>query len=214
MQLSIFSTVSANLSGILLVTYDSSLIMQLNPDKTPENSFAALQKRKIKENACTSSGLRWMKDVILGKRNDHSFRTVVIGDPNLQLGQIGVPSQIAENLTVSEHLIKQNRKKLLERCGLLLLEKGHIRAFRDGKPSHFYRVEDLKIGDIIYRPLSDGDMVLINRPPSIHSHSLIALFVRVLPTLNVVSINPLCCSPLRGDFDGDCVHGYIPQSIG
>ncbi|KAI9076919.1 hypothetical protein K1719_041081 [Acacia pycnantha] len=192
---------------------DCLRISKLNPDRTPENSFAALQKRKIKENACTSSGLRWMKDVILGKRNDHSFRTVVIGDPNLELGQIGIPSQIAENLLVSEHVNRQNKEKLLDRCGLLLLDKGHIRVSRNSKPLLLYKKEDLKIGDTIYRPLRDGDMVLINRPPSIHPHSLIALFVKVLQTSYVVSINPLCCSPLRGDFDGDCVHGYIPQSV-
>ncbi|XP_054824584.1 DNA-directed RNA polymerase IV subunit 1 isoform X2 [Prosopis cineraria] len=193
---------------------DCLRISKLNPDKTPDNSFAALQQRKLKENACTSSGLRWMKDVVLGKRNDHSFRTVVIGDPNLKLGQIGIPFQIAESLLVSEHVNRQNKEKLLYCCELLLLEKGHIRVCRKGKPLLLYKKEDLKIGDMIYRPLSDGDMVLINRPPSIHPHSLIALFVRVLPMSYVVSINPFCCSPLRGDFDGDCVHGYIPQSIG
>ncbi|KAF7828324.1 DNA-directed RNA polymerase IV subunit 1 isoform X1 [Senna tora] len=193
---------------------DCLRISKLNPDKTPENSFAAIQQKKNAENSCTSSGLRWMKDVVLGKRNDHSFRTVVVGDPNLELSQIGIPCQIAESLQVPEYVNRQNKEKLVSCCELLLLEKGHVRASRKGKSILLYKKEQLQIGDIIYRPLNDGDMVLINRPPSIHPHSLIALFVRVLPISSVVSINPLCCSPLRGDFDGDCVHGYIPQSVG
>ncbi|NEL99657.1 hypothetical protein G3V84_23695, partial [Escherichia coli] len=89
-----------------------------------------------------------------------------------------------------------------------------IKVCRKGSPVLLHKKEELQIGDIFYRPLADGDKVLINRPPSIHQHSMIALSVRVLPISSVVSINPLCCSPLRGDFDGDCLHGYIPQSVG
>ncbi|KAK7252639.1 hypothetical protein RIF29_36728 [Crotalaria pallida] len=194
---------------------DCLRISKLNPDKTPSNNiFADIQQRRVGENACNSSGLRWMKDVVLGKRNSSSFRTVVVGDPDLELSEIGLPCQIAESLEVCEHVNRQNKEKLLDCCELRMIEKGHISIRRKGKHIKLYKKEDLKIGDIFYRPLADGDKVLINRPPSIHQHSMIALSVRVLPISNVVSINPICCSPLRGDFDGDCLHGYIPQSVG
>ncbi|PNY17059.1 DNA-directed RNA polymerase d subunit 1-like protein, partial [Trifolium pratense] len=186
----------------------------INPDRTPINIFTELQQRKVGENACNSSGLRWMKDVVLGKRNDCSFRTVVVGDPDLELCEIGIPCQIAEGLQVSECVNRQNKQSLLYCCELRLLEKGRINVCRKGNPVVLYKKEDLQIGDIFYRPLVDGDTVLINRPPSIHQHSMIAFTVRVLPITSVVSINPLCCSPLCGDFDGDCLHGYIPQSVG
>ncbi|RYQ79818.1 hypothetical protein Ahy_Scaffold1g106629 isoform A [Arachis hypogaea] len=187
--------------------------MQLHPDKTPANSFADIQQKKNAENACNSSGLRWMKDVVLGKRNDSSFRTVVVGDPDLEPGEIGIPCQIAESLQVSEYVNKHNLEKLLY-CGeLRMIEKGNIKVRRKGSPIVLYKKEDLQIGDLFYRPLGDGDKVLINRPPSIHQHSMIALSVKVLPISSAVSINPLCCSPLRGDFDGDCLHGYIPDSV-
>ncbi|KAE9613175.1 putative DNA-directed RNA polymerase [Lupinus albus] len=193
----------------------NELSSRLNPDKTPSNNiFADIQKRRVGENACNSSGLRWMKDVVLGKRNSSSFRTVVVGDPDLELSEIGLPCQIAESLEVGEHVNRQNREKLFDCCELRMLEKGHINICRKGSPIKLFKKEDLKIGDIFYRPLTNGDIVLINRPPSIHQHSMIALSVRVLPISNVVSINPICCSPLSGDFDGDCLHGYIPQSVG
>ncbi|XP_012574546.1 DNA-directed RNA polymerase IV subunit 1 isoform X2 [Cicer arietinum] len=187
---------------------------KINPDKTPSNVFTEIQLRKVGENACNSSGLRWMKDIVLGKRNDSSFRTVVVGDPDLELSEIGLPCQIAEGLQVSEYVNRQNKQNLLYCCELRLLEKGQINVCRKGRPVVLFKKEDVQIGDIFYRPLVDGDRVLINRPPSIHQHSMIALTVRVLPISSVVSINPLCCSPLRGDFDGDCLHGYIPQSVG
>ncbi|WJX54939.1 DNA-directed RNA polymerase [Trifolium repens] len=187
---------------------------KINPDRTPITIFTELQQRRVGENACNSSGLRWMKDVVLGKRNDCSFRTVVVGDPDLELSEIGIPCQIAEGLQVSECVNRQNKQGLLYSCELRLLEKGQINVRRKGNPVVLYKKEDLQIGDIFYRPLVDGDTVLINRPPSIHQHSMIAFMVRVLPITSVVSINPLCCSPLCGDFDGDCLHGYIPQSVG
>ncbi|KAK7309001.1 hypothetical protein RJT34_05393 [Clitoria ternatea] len=191
---------------------DCLRISKLNPDRTPNSIFDDIQQRKLAENACNSSGLRWMKDVVLGKRNDSTFRTVVVGDPDLELSEIGIPCQIADNLLVSEYVNMLNKEKLLYFCDLRLLEKGQINVCRKGNSVLLYKKEDLKIGDLFYRPLNDGDKVLINRPPSIHQHSLIALSVRVLPISSVVSINPLCCSPLRGDFDGDCLHGYIPQT--
>ena len=38
----------------------------------------------------------------MGKRVDFSARTVITPDPNLRLDQLGVPLQIAMNLTVPE----------------------------------------------------------------------------------------------------------------
>ncbi|KAK1383412.1 hypothetical protein POM88_021147 [Heracleum sosnowskyi] len=73
--------------------------------------------------------------------------------------------------------------------------------------------DKLQIGDTVHRPLRDGDIVLINRPPFIHPHLLIALSVKILPTKSILSLNPLICSLFRGDFDGDFYHGYVPQSM-
>ncbi|XP_021901821.1 DNA-directed RNA polymerase IV subunit 1 [Carica papaya] len=165
------------------------------------------------EDSSNMVGLRYMKDVLLGKRNDSSFRTVVIGDRSLKLSEIGIPCHIAESLQISENLNNWNWDKLISSCDLRLLEKGEIHVRRKNSLISLRRISDLRMGDIISRPLKDGDILLINRPPSIHPHSLIALSVKVLPISSVVSINPICCSPFRGDFDGDCFHGYIPQSI-
>ncbi|KAF3576999.1 hypothetical protein DY000_02031750 [Brassica cretica] len=57
------------------------------------------------------------------------------------------------------------------------------------------------------------DLNTDDRIVNLPGHSLIAMSVKVLPTTSVVSLNPICCLPFRGDFDGDCFHGYVPQSI-
>ncbi|XP_022736885.1 DNA-directed RNA polymerase IV subunit 1 isoform X3 [Durio zibethinus] len=189
-------------------------ISKLHLEK-PSNEDPALivaQKRN-KDSASNMSGLRYMKDVILGKRNDHCFRMVLTGNPNLKLSEIGIPYHVAERLEIAEQLNRWNEERLKTCCNLRIIEKGEIRIRREGRLVRIRHNEQLQVGDTIYRPLNNGDTMLINRPPSIHQHSLIALSVKVLPVSSVVSINPLICSPFRGDFDGDCLHGYVPQSI-
>ncbi|KAL8170630.1 hypothetical protein V2J09_022434 [Rumex salicifolius] len=177
------------------------------------NEFTLLANKDV---AFSASSSKWMKEVILTKRSDHIFRTVITGDPNLKLNE------------VSDHLNLWNWEKLSEVCNSILFEKGDLFIRRNEELVRITDVEKLQIGDLIYRPLVDGDIVLMNRPPSIHQHSLLGLNARIMsaedPKMNpstksdvsvdfVVTINPLICAPLYGDFDGDCIHGFIPQSV-
>ncbi|CAH9115567.1 unnamed protein product [Cuscuta epithymum] len=161
----------------------------------------------------TACGLKFLKELIIGKRTDHAFRLVVVGDPKVHLSELGVPCHVAEDLQVSEQLTSRNEQRLTEICGVGILKNGRVVVRRDGEVVRITALEKLRKGDTVYRPVADGDVVLINRPPSIHPHSLIALTVKVLPMSSVLSVNPLICSPLRGDFDGDCLHGFVPQSL-
>ncbi|KAL8253727.1 hypothetical protein R6Q59_031948 [Mikania micrantha] len=165
------------------------------------------------DNPSKMHGLKYIKEVSLGKRTDFCFRMVCIGDPYIKLDEIGVPIEIAETMLVSEQLNSFNWETINASCGLRILQRGEIFIRRRGRLVPVRYGDQLRIGDTVYRPLIDGDVVLINRPPSIHPHSLIALRVKVLPINCVLSVNPLICSPLRGDFDGDSLHGYIPQSL-
>ncbi|KAL5554870.1 hypothetical protein UlMin_037106 [Ulmus minor] len=192
---------------------DCLKISKLHAEKLSNTDLAYGAQKNIKDCPSKSSGLRWFKDVVLGKRSDHCFRMVVVGDPNIKLDEIGIPSSLAERLLVSEHLNRWNLKKLDTCLNMRVIEKGEIYVRRNGKLVRVRLTDELHIGDTIYRPLRDGDVVLINRPPSIHQHSLIALSAKILPVVATLSLNPLCCSPFRGDFDGDCLHGYIPQSV-
>lgn len=193
---------------------DCLKISKINKDNSTRDSFSADQQ-KIKDSPSRTSGLRWIKDVVLGKRSDHCFRTVVVGDPNIKLSEIGIPRRIAEKMQISENLNHYNFEKLVAFCELRLgfNGKGELNIRRKDSLVRIRKPEELEMGDTIYRALSDGDIVLINRPPSIHQHSLISLTAKILPVNSVVSINPLCCSPFRGDFDGDCLHGYVPQTV-
>ena len=51
---------------------------------------------------------------LMGKRVDFSARTVISGDPNLDLDQVGVPISIAKTLTYPEIVTPYNIHKLTE----------------------------------------------------------------------------------------------------
>ncbi|CAA3005588.1 DNA-directed RNA polymerase IV subunit 1 isoform X1 [Olea europaea subsp. europaea] len=170
-------------------------------------------ENKSTSDASNTSGLKHIKELLLGKRTNHAFRMVVVGDSHIKVDEIGVPVQIAGNLLIQDHLNLWNWDRIEPCCDFMLYQKGEISVLRNGKKLCIRSKYSLEGGDIIYRPLIDGDVLLINRPPSIHQHSLIALYVKILPTNSVLSVNPIICSPLRGDFDGDCLHGYVPQSV-
>lgn len=177
------------------------------------NIFVQLFAKKsssIRDGA-SESGLKWVKEVLLGKRTDNSFRMVVVGDPKIRLEEIGLPKRILNSLVVPEHVNALNLKKII-------MYSKNSRLFRKKEEPgreilYVRREQELKMGDIVYRPLEDGDLVLVNRPPTVHQHSTIALSVKALPNDTVASINPLCCAPFLGDFDGDCLGGFIPQSV-
>uniref|UniRef100_A0A0E0QUX1 DNA-directed RNA polymerase n=1 Tax=Oryza rufipogon TaxID=4529 RepID=A0A0E0QUX1_ORYRU len=158
-------------------------------------------------------GTKWLKDIILSKRSDNAFRSIMVGDPKINLNEIGIPTDLALNLVVSEQVSFYNFETINLKCNLHLLTKEVLLVRRNGKLIFVRKANKLEIGDIAYRLLQDGDLVLVNRPPSVHQHSLIALSAKLLPIQSAVAINPLCCDPFKGDFDGDCLHGYVPQTL-
>ncbi|XP_056864767.1 DNA-directed RNA polymerase IV subunit 1 isoform X2 [Raphanus sativus] len=145
----------------------------MSPSQESANPY---QKKSDTPKLC---GLRFMKDVLLGKRSDHTFRTVVVGDPSLKLNEIGIPRRISERLQVSENLNDWNRERLVTSCFHKLLERGETHVRRGGNLVAIRVIDDLQTGDSILRTLKDGDTVLMNRPPSIHQHSLIAMSVEL-----------------------------------
>ncbi|XP_024396746.1 DNA-directed RNA polymerase V subunit 1 [Physcomitrium patens] len=167
---------------------------------------------------------RWTKDWIsqnyLGKGGNYTARAVVAGDPSLAIETIGVPLEIAQKLTVPERATKWNRSKLQEyvdRTQMLQQGSGKPGATRIVRNEEAFQVwanstHTVQIGDVIHRNIQDGDFVYVNRPPSVHKHSLMALKVQVHYGL-VLTINPLVCPPFNADFDGDIFHVFIPQSL-
>ena len=149
--------------------------------------------------------------MVLSKRTDYVSRMTVVGDPNISLNELGIPESISRELSIPESITHYNKHIWDER--MKELKDMEVKIRRNSRLCSLVDVDHFEIGDVLLRPLQNGDLLLVNRPPSVHQHSLIALSARILPTAYVFSMNPLCCAPLCGDFDGDCLHAFIPQSI-
>lgn len=115
---------------------------------------------------------------LMGKRVDFSARTVITGDPNLDLDEVGVPHSIARNLTYPERVTPYNITYLQE-----LVRNGPneypgaryvIRDTGDRIDLRYNKRTDtfLQYGWIVERHLKDGDYVLFNRQPSLHKMSM------------------------------------------
>ena len=155
---------------------------------------------------------------IAGKRVNYSGRTVISPDPFLDINEVGVPYEIAKVVTMAETVNDLNMNKLKK-----LIEKGEeypganyiIRP--DGKRKKITPelkeeiISEIIPGYIVERHLTDGDIVLFNRHPSLHRGSLMAHFVKVLPG-RTFRLHPAACAPYNADFDGDEMNIHSPQT--
>jgi DNA-directed RNA polymerase subunit A' len=153
-----------------------------------------------------------------GKRVNYSGRTVISPDPSIEINEVGVPYEIAKVVTVAETVTDLNIKKLKE-----LIKNGEIYPGAsyiirpDGKKKKITNdlkeeiIAELAVGYKVERHLSDGDIVLFNRHPSLHRGSLMAHFVKVLPG-RTFRMHPAACAPYNADFDGDEMNIHSPQN--
>ncbi|KAJ2823664.1 DNA-directed RNA polymerase II core subunit rpo21, partial [Coemansia erecta] len=155
---------------------------------------------------------------LMGKRVDFSARTVITGDPNISIDQVGVPRSIARNLTYPETVTPYNIDKLQE----------YVRNGRDAYPGAKYVIRDngevinlqynrqrgdfpLQIGYRVERNLLDDDVIIFNRQPSLHKMSMMGHRVKVMP-YSTFRLNLSVTSPYNADFDGDEMNLHVPQS--
>ncbi|ORZ16350.1 hypothetical protein BCR42DRAFT_414870 [Absidia repens] len=154
-----------------------------------------------------------------GKRVDFSGRTVISPDPNMRIDQVAVPERVAKVLTFPERVNRHNIEKLRQnvRNGCSIYPGANYVEFGDGFKKYLRfgnreRIaDDLKIGDLVERHLSDNDVVLFNRQPSLHRLSIMAHFAKVMPW-RTFRFNECVCSPYNADFDGDEMNMHLPQT--
>ncbi len=155
-----------------------------------------------------------------GKRVDFSARTVISPDPNLSINEVGVPLEVAMQLTVPEKVTEWNIERLrqLIRNGPNKYPGAKYVIRPDGKRIRLSYVQDLEEvasalepGFVVERHLMDGDIVLFNRQPSLHRISIMAHVVKVLP-YKTFRLNLCVCTPYNADFDGDEMNLHVPQS--
>ena len=156
---------------------------------------------------------------LMGKRVDFSARSVITGDPNLSIQQLGVPLKIAKNITKPVVVNDRNKQFLLKLVmngpdqypGAKILER------RTGENISL-RYVDRKIisienGDIVHRHMLDGDMCLFNRQPSLHRPSMMGHIAKIMNVGDTFRMNVGDTKPYNADFDGDEMNLHFAQNI-
>jgi len=137
---------------------------------------------------------------LMGKRVDFSARSVITGDPTLDVDEIGVPRCVAAVLTRPHRLCAVNIARVLRRAQRII--DGEDEVFNEApqtgaaRPQIFdadreQAVDLLSVGciyehplaccgSIVELPIEDGDYVLFNRAPSLHRPSFMAHRVRIM----------------------------------
>jgi DNA-directed RNA polymerase II subunit RPB1 len=142
---------------------------------------------------------------LMGKRVDYSARSVITGDPNLSLRQLGVPMKIAMNLTKPVTVNDMNRDFLtrLVQNGPEKYPGAKTLERESGERVSLRNVDRqsivLRNGDVVHRQMMDGDFVLFNRQPSLHRMSMMCHEVKVMTKGDTFRMNVCNTKPYNAD---------------
>ncbi|XP_050227072.1 DNA-directed RNA polymerase I subunit 1 [Mercurialis annua] len=174
---------------------------------------------------------------MMGKRVNYACRSVISPDPYLGVNEIGIPPCFAVKLTYPERVTPWNISKLrsavingpenhpgatqyvdkLSTNRLPPSRKARISISRKlpstrGAVAEHGKSSDFECeGKIVYRHIQDGDVVLVNRQPTLHKPSIMAHVVRVLKGEKTLRMHYANCSTYNADFDGDEMNVHFPQ---
>lgn len=207
--------------------YDSAANVQLNIAQYFDNENSTLPKSEFKTGGRPTKSLSErlkgkpgrVRNNLMGKRQDYCARSVITGDPDVNIDEIGIPLSVAKTVTFPEIVTPQNIEELskLVRNGNKVYPGANFvirKSMVNGKT--ITQKIDLRIrkktikleyGNIVHRHLQDGDPILFNRQPSLHKPSMMGHKVRVAKTddVNTFRVNVSTTEPYGADrFSNHC----------
>ncbi|XP_017875380.1 DNA-directed RNA polymerase I subunit RPA1 [Ceratina calcarata] len=171
---------------------------------------------------------------MMGKRVNFAARSVITPDPNLNIDEIGIPEAFALKLTyptpVTPWNVVQLRQLVLNgpdvHPGAVMIEHedGSIQRISTKDPVHREAIAKrlLTTSDkankffngikIVHRHLQTGDILLLNRQPTLHKPSIMAHKARILKGEKTLRLHYANCKAYNADFDGDEMNAHFPQN--
>ncbi|MFX0034449.1 MAG: DNA-directed RNA polymerase subunit A' [Candidatus Hermodarchaeota archaeon] len=155
-----------------------------------------------------------------GKRVDFSARSVISPNPYISINDVGVPIEIAKILTIPTNVNDWNIEEMKQMVlnGPFNHPGANYIIRNDRRRIDLRYVKNRKIiadmlapGFTVERHLTDGDLVLFNRQPSLHRMSIMAHEVKIMEG-RTFRLNLTVCPPYNADFDGDEMNLHVPQS--
>ncbi|KAJ7408439.1 DNA-directed RNA polymerase I subunit RPA1 [Willisornis vidua] len=169
---------------------------------------------------------------MMGKRVDFAARSVICPDMYIGTNEIGIPMVFATKLTYPQPVTPWNVKELRQAvingpkvhpgASMVINEDGSRTVLSATSltqreaiakqlltPSSGAPQSGLKI---VCRHIKNGDVLLLNRQPTLHRPSIQAHRARILPGEKVLRLHYANCKAYNADFDGDEMNAHFPQS--
>ena len=170
---------------------------------------------------------------MMGKRVNFAARSVISPDPNIETNEIGVPPVFAKKLTYPEPVTNHNFYELKEAilngvdkwpgAAAIENENGQVINLRTKNFEERQALANQLLvpsnadatgarNKKVHRHLNNGDVVLMNRQPTLHKPSMMAHRARVLPGEKTLRLHYANCASYNADFDGDEMNMHFPQN--
>uniref|UniRef100_A0A1A8BJ34 DNA-directed RNA polymerase subunit n=1 Tax=Nothobranchius kadleci TaxID=1051664 RepID=A0A1A8BJ34_NOTKA len=169
---------------------------------------------------------------MMGKRVDYAARSVICPDMYIGTNEIGIPMVFATKLTYPQPVTPWNLKELRQAvlngpnvhpgASMVINEDGRRTILSATNftqreavakqlltPSPGPHKMPMKI---VNRHIKNGDVLLLNRQPTLHRPSIQAHCARILPGEKVLRLHYANCKAYNADFDGDEMNAHFPQS--
>ncbi|KAF2835733.1 DNA-directed RNA polymerase I subunit RPA1 [Patellaria atrata CBS 101060] len=170
---------------------------------------------------------------MMGKRVNFAARSVISPDPNIETNEIGVPPVFAKKLTYAEPVTNHNFYELKEAVingperwpGAVAIENENGQVIilakknaeeRQALANQLLAPSDNHVSGArnkkVHRHLNNGDVVIMNRQPTLHKPSMMAHRAKVLPGEKTIRMHYANCKTYNADFDGDEMNMHFPQN--
>ena len=204
----------------------------IDSSKAPaQRVFGREPEEGIKQKLEKKEGLFRMN--MMGKRVNFAARSVISPDPNIETNEIGVPPVFAKKLTYPEPVNNYNFYELKEAvlngvdkwpgAAAIENENGQVINLRSKNFEERQALANQLLAPSnttvtgarnkkVHRHLNNGDIVLMNRQPTLHKPSMMAHRARVLPGEKTLRLHYANCNSYNADFDGDEMNMHFPQN--
>ncbi len=204
----------------------------IDSDRSPlQGPAARLKIDGVKQVLEKKEGL--FRQNMMGKRVNFAARSVISPDPNIETNEVGVPPVFARKLTYPEPVNHQNFYDLKQAvlngvekwpgASAIENESGQVINLRTKNFEERQALANQLLAPSstnvngarnkkVHRHLNNGDMVLMNRQPTLHKPSIMAHRCRILPGEKTIRLHYANCNTYNADFDGDEMNMHFPQT--
>ena len=141
-----------------------------------------------------------------GRRTNNNARAVVGPGPLLKFGEVGIPREIAKALLTKVRVTKYNinmaRAFIAKGQVVFIVKNGKDFKTLVKNETRMEQSRSIEIGDIIFRHMIDGDIVIMNRQPTIEKLSLQGYSGKITDQ-RTITVSLPSTGAHNMDFDGD-----------